>query len=162
MKAKPSPRVIIIGIGNEYRGDDAVGLLAARRLWDLAPTKVTILENEGDGAQLMEAWTGADLVFVVDAVCSGAAPGTAHRFEAKVSPLPASIFRHSTHAFGLAEAIELARALRQLPAQLVVYGIEGRDFEAGVQLSGEVREALDRVVKHILKVLNATVERPPE
>jgi hydrogenase maturation protease len=154
------PRALVIGIGNEYRCDDAVGLLAVRRLRSLVPLEVVVLEQEGDGAQLMEAWTGADLVFVVDAVCSGAPPGTTQRFDAKVGPVPATLFRHSTHAFGLAEAIELARALRQLPAQLVVYGIEGRDFEAGVRLSGEVRGALDQVVKDLLEVLNSLEDGP--
>jgi hydrogenase maturation protease len=90
---------------------------------------------------LIEAWRGAGSVIVIDAVTSGAEPGTIHRFEANTETLPKSLFRYSTHAFSLAEAIELARALGELPSRLVVYGIEANDFTAGVGLSSAVDEA---------------------
>jgi hydrogenase maturation protease len=45
--------------------------------------------------------------------------------------LPASMFRGSTHAFGLNEAVELSRALKQLPSNFIIYGIEGQNFDTG-------------------------------
>ena len=44
-------------------------------------------------------------------------------------------------ACGVAEAVELARALNQLPAKLIVYGIEGKTFHAGAGFSLEVEGA---------------------
>jgi hydrogenase maturation protease len=160
MRLNSSPKAIVIGIGNECRGDDAAGLLAARQLRELAPEQVTVLEQGGEGAQLMEAWRGASRVFIVDAVCSGALPGTTHCFDASVDPIPATLFRHSTHAFGLAAAVELGRVLKQLPARLIVYGIEGRNFEAGAELSAAVRTSLDRVVRELLERLNSLKNEP--
>ena len=78
---------------------------------------------------------------MVDAVSSGAEPGTIHRLDALTERLPAELSRGSTHAFGLAEAVELARALERLPGRLLVFGIEGKRFDAGAGLSPEVEQA---------------------
>ena len=141
----------VIGVGNAFRGDDGIGLIVARRITELALPGVTVLEESGEGVALMEAWGDADQVIVVDAVSSGSEPGTVHRFEATGQPLPALFTGHSTHAFGLAEAIELARQLDRLPDQLVVYGIEGRSFEFDHELSPEVEEAAGVLVRQIAK-----------
>jgi hydrogenase maturation protease len=71
-----SPRILVIGVGNEYRRDDAVGLIVARRLRELSPRNVTVIEESGEGTNLMESWTGADMVILIDAASSGARPGT--------------------------------------------------------------------------------------
>ena len=86
---------------------------------------------EGEPVGLIEDWSGADAVIVVDAVSSGAPPGTIHRLDPLSEPIPAALSQGSTHAFGLAETIELARTLDRLPARLTVYGIEGERFAAG-------------------------------
>lgn len=142
--------ILIIGIGNEYRSDDAVGLHVAQRLKRQAINHVNILEQSGDGAVLMELWKDANSVILIDAVYSGARPGAVHRFDAHAQPIPANFFHYSTHAFGVAEAIELARALNQLPQYLIVYGIEGKCFEAGIKLSPEVEKAAQEVLIRVL------------
>jgi hydrogenase maturation protease len=135
--------VIVIGVGNAWRGDDAAGLAVARRLRVLAPPGVDVREHEGEASGLVEAWAGADSVVVVDASASGAAAGTVRRFDAAAAPLPASALRSSTHAFGVPEAIELARALGRLPARLDVYAVEGERFEAGAALTPAVADAVE-------------------
>jgi hydrogenase maturation protease len=147
------PRTLIIGLGNEYRGDDAVGLVVARRLKEAAPQPVQVLEESGDGAALMESWQGAATVILIDAVQSGAKPGTLHRLDARAQPITKKFFRFSTHAFGVAEAVELARALGRLPSRLIVYGVEGKRFEAGVGLSPEIEAAAQQVVERALEEL---------
>jgi hydrogenase maturation protease len=100
---------------------------------------------EGEPVGLIEEWTGADAVIIVDAVSSGASPGTIHRLDPLSERIPAALSQGSTHAFGLSDTIELARTLDRLPARLTVYGIEGKDFGAGDQLSAPVRTAVDAV-----------------
>src|SRR5271157_5764524 len=134
-----------IGVGNEYRGDDGAGVAVARRLPAQFPCGVTILEESGEGAALIQAWEGAAWVMLVDAVRSGAPPGTIQRLDARTAPVPAGFFHYSTHAFSVAEAVELARSLERLPPQLIVYGIEGENFDAGVGLSSAVRQAVETV-----------------
>ena len=148
--SQPHSLPLIIGIGNEYRGDDAVGLIVARLLKGCLADSVKVLEQSGDGAALMEAWRGAETVIIIDAVASGGAPGAIHRFDANTRPIPKSAFHCSTHAFGVAEAIGLSRALGELPRSLIVYGIEGKNFAAGVGLSPEVEGAVGEVVRRAL------------
>jgi len=140
----------VIGVGNAYRRDDAAGLVAARRLAAAAGDRVELREESGEGAALLDAWAGAGLVILIDAMDSGGRAGTVRRAEAKAGPLPAALSRCSTHAFGVAEAVELGRALGRLPERLVVFGIEGGDFTAGVGLSPAVERAVTRVVRRAL------------
>jgi hydrogenase maturation protease len=144
-------KVLLIGIGNKYRNDDAAGLVVAQRVQKIGSDQITIRESNGEGAALMDAWKGARTVILVDAVCSGSEAGTIHRIEAHRETLPTELFRYSTHAFSVAEAVELGRVLNQLPACMIVYGIEGKSFVAGVGLSPEVDEAIERVVNCVLK-----------
>jgi hydrogenase maturation protease len=70
-----------------------------------------ILEATGEGTALLESWKGADTVILIDAVASGAYPGTIHRLDARAQLLPAGFLHTSSHAFGVAQGVELARAL---------------------------------------------------
>ena len=153
MSSREVSRILIIGIGNLSRRDDAVGLVVARALRARNLKHIEIIELGGEGAALLEAWQGAERVVIVDAMQSGAAPGTILRFEAHRQQIPTQFFRYSTHNFGLAEAIELGRALGRLPKELIVYGIEGKDFSLGEGLSPEVASAISQVLEKILAEL---------
>ena len=142
---------LVIGLGNSWRGDDGAGPAVARSLRDEVPARVHVYEGEPVG--LIEDWASADAVIVVDAVSSGAPPGTIHRLDPLAEPIPAALSQGSTHAFGLAETIELARALDRLPPRLTVYGIEGERFTAGEELSGRVRAAVDELVGELAGTL---------
>lgn len=137
--------MLILGVGNLFRGDDAVGIIAARRLRQRLP-HIRLRECDGDLTVALDTWVGEDAVYVVDAVFSGAAAGTVHRYAAHADPLPATVFRGSTHAFGIAEAVEMSRALGQLPNRVIVYGIEAARFAPGQPLSPAVAAAVDVVV----------------
>lgn len=155
MEAKRQKRpTLVIGVGNEWRGDDAAGLLVARQLRRCGRTFLAVLEHNGEGAALMESWNRCDAVVVVDAVRSGAKPGTVYRFDASSQPLPSKIRHGSTHAFSLGEAIELGRALNQLPHHLVVYAIEGQDYEDGNRLSSPVEGVISAVADRILQEIH--------
>lgn len=146
-------RRLFIGIGNPLRGDDAAGLLAARALRAREPDGIEVLELEGEPVDLIEAWAGAEAVVVADAVASGGEPGEVHRIDAVEGPLPAALAGASTHAMGLAEAVELARALDRLPPRLLVYGIEAASFETGAEPTPAVRAAAERVAEAVAKEL---------
>ena len=142
----------MLGIGNPWRGDDAAGLEVARRL---RAEGLRALEREGEPSSLLDAWEGETDVFVVDAVSSGAEPGTIHRLDARAGPLPAELFAMSTHHLSVAEAVELARALGRLPERLEVYGIEGAGFEAGSGLAPPVERAVEAVAAELAARLSS-------
>ena len=152
-------RILVIGIGNEYRSDDAVGLVVVRRLRQLSLGNITVIEESGEGTDLIESWKGADTVIIVDAASSGAKPGTIHRIDARAQRIPTGLLRYSTHAFSVGEAVELARAMNRLPPRMVVYGIEGERFDEGTALSRAVQGSVDSVVDLVLKQLRTAAPR---
>jgi len=136
-------------VGNEYRSDDAAGLLVARRLREWSLPGVEVREHDGEAASLMEAWRGAGEVILVDAVVTDAIPGQIVRLDAHAQPLPRALFRCSTHAFGVAEAIELARALGELPPRFIVYGVGGTSWAPGAACSQEVLSAIATIAQSV-------------
>lgn len=136
----------ILGYGNPDRGDDAAGPLVAQRLRALGvDASVFTL----DGLSLLQSWHDHDEVVVIDAVVTGSEPGTIFEWSACDLKLDRMQFPSSTHSFGLAEAIELGRALECLPPRLHVVGIESRDFTLGHPPSKEVAEAVGRAAQRI-------------
>ena len=120
----------MIGVGNEWRGDDAVGLVVARRLAALDPT-LRVTAHGGEPVDLIDAWTGQDEVILVDAVESGARPGTIHRSRPRSATRAGAPGRGSTHALGVAEAVALGRALGAPPRAAPAVRDRGRPLRCG-------------------------------
>jgi hydrogenase maturation protease len=140
---------MVIGIGNEYRSDDGVGLRVLREVKEKALAGTVLIECTNGGIDLPETWKTASSVILIDAVSSGARPGTIYRLDALAQPIPTNLSFQSTHSFGIAEVIELARILDQLPARLIVYAIEGKDFSMGTALSPVVERSVQQVVAQL-------------
>ena len=137
---------LVIGLGSPDRGDDAVGRAVARSVAARLPG-VAVVDHE-DPTSLLDLWDGHEPVVVVDAVRSGAPVGTVHWLETgdAGTPVTTGAWTHtghgSTHAVGLAEMVELGRALGRLPARLVVVGIEAECFDHGAPLTPLVDAAV--------------------
>jgi hydrogenase maturation protease len=142
-------RLIVLGIGNPNRGDDGAGPAVVRRLRGPMFDEAELIEEHGEAAALLARLEGRAAAFLIDACASGAPAGSVHRFDAAAAPLPQHAFTLSTHGLGLAEAIELARALRQLPQRCIVYAIEGACFEAGAPLTPAVADAVADVAQRL-------------
>lgn len=146
--ASPAGAALIIGVGNAMRGDDGVGP------WVAATCRAAGCAAQvhgGDGTGLIDLFAAAPELILVDATRSGRPCGALSVFDARTTPLPAAFFHYSTHRFGLAEAVETARALGLLPAKaLTVYGIEGADFSAGRDLSPEVARSATALAAQLI------------
>ncbi len=148
--------ILVVGLGNRYRGDDAIGIVVAERIRAEFPDDITVLSEIPDGAVLIEAWDGASLCCVTDCAVSGKPAGTIHRFNALERKLPEKLFSHfSTHTFNLSQAVELGKILGKLPEQLKVFGIEGSNFRAGEEPGEEILRAADTVIAEIKKAIEA-------
>jgi len=147
-------RVLVIGIGNSLRGDDAAGPQTLRRLAGTTlPEGVSLRECSGEPASLLAAWEGADTLILVDASESGEAPGTVTRYDVSETALPSGRFRHSTHVLGLAEAIELSRALGTLPPRAIVFAIEGGSYGHGETMGETVAAGVETAAREIFDEL---------
>ena len=152
------PGVLVVGVGNELRGDDGAGLEIARRARHRTRRDgIEVLELRADPTQLLELWSGRDAVVLVDTMRSTASPGTIVRLDASDEPLPARRRRgtSSTHAAGLAETIELARALGTLPARVVVYAVEAKCCDAGAVVSDEIAAIVPTVAERVVSEARA-------
>jgi len=138
-----SPRRVIIGLGNEFRGDDAAGLAVIDQLRSRSLSGVRLIESDGDPVALMDAWADAESVIVVDAVVSGDAAGKVHIWHDSVPPASQPV-RSSSHQLDLADTLALAEALSRSPRGLVVIGIEAAVVETGCSMTPEVVAGVDR------------------
>ena len=146
-------RVVVIGSGNPDRGDDGAGVAVAERVAAADIPGVRVVDG-GDLTTVVDACDSSEVVYVIDSCRSGAAPGTVLQLDATASPLAES-GQHSSHGLGTAEGIELARALGRLRARVVVYAIEGSDYDLGAPLSPAVAAAVDRVADDLLAATQA-------
>ena len=156
MDAPPKPSLKVIGVGNEWRGDDAAGLLAVRRLKADPQLPVEIVESRGTAGAVREAWKDAAGVIVVDAMASGGRPGAIYRFNAHGAGVPVELSRSpSSHGWGVAEALALGHVFQELPPWLISYGIEGKTFGPGQEVSQEVEAAIPELVRRIKREIQA-------
>lgn len=136
---------LVIGIGNAFRRDDGAGLAVAEKL--RGRPGLDVATHHGEGTGLMALWRGRADVVVIDAASSGDAPGTVHRLAA--GQIPPELRFFSSHAFGLADAVAMSRALGELPPRFQVIAITGGDFSAGEGLSEAVEKAVGRVAAEL-------------
>jgi hydrogenase maturation protease len=146
-------KIRIIGIGNPFRGDDAAGLLVARRLRDLASDRAEVIEAELAGLDVLDMMAEASAVILIDAAKSGRPAGTIHRLDASAGPISGDLFPYSTHVINAVDAIEMSRTLGLLPPHVIVYGVEVGDTTTSNALSPAVAGALDQVVEEVLREL---------
>ena len=112
-----------------------------------------VLDCADEPTRLLDQWEGLRTVVVVDALRSGSAPGTLHRIDAGDGPLPRDLRLASTHAMGIADALELGRALGRAPRRVVVLGLEGAAFGIGEEMTPAVAAGLDELVASVLREL---------
>lgn len=151
-------RTVVIGVGNDFRGDDGAGPAVLARLAGLVPPGVKLLASDGEPANLLEAWDGASVAIVVDAVQAGLSqPGTLHRLVIDApghlddqQPVPEGAGMSGSHQLGLGSAIGLAQVLGRFPARLIVHGIQGSAFTLGAAMSKPVADAIDDLVAAVI------------
>ena len=147
--------VVVVGLGNPFRGDDGAGIAVADRLRSAGSACLRVVTGSAGGAGLLGSWNGEEDVYVVDSSRSGGRPGSVRRFDGLKDPLPERFLRASTHSVGVREAVALARYAGRLPRSMVVLAIEGGNFAAGARMSSEVEASVEEVVNLILRECSA-------
>ena len=149
------PTIKIIGLGNAFRADDAVGIVVARQLIPYKSPSVSIIEGGLAGLTLLHEMEGTDKLILIDAVSSQSEAGNIVRFTLPqdlhtIGQLTWGSSISSTHAFGLGEALTLANTLQLLPQEVILYGIELGHIQSGESLSPRVSRAIPSVVFRII------------
>lgn len=144
-------KIVIVGIGNEFRSDDGAGSAVAKHLAGMKLPNVRVVDQVGDGTDLINAWRDTDAAFVIDCMRSGNRPGTIRRFDVRREKIPEEILPGlSTHAFNIGATVRLSQSIGQLPRQLIVYGIEGSEYSVNDRLTRPVQAAVADVAGRII------------
>lgn len=145
---------LVLGIGNRTRGDDGAGPCVAEHVAALGLPGVEVIV-EREPLALVEILDSHDVVVIIDAVSAQGDPGRVHVWPIDSLPAGRAGPPIGSHALGVRDAVELARALGSLPARLTVVGIEAETFEVGAPLSRPVRDHLGDAVQAVREALVA-------
>ena len=141
--------VVVIGIGNEFRRDDAVGLVVAEEVAKRNLRGVQVTTAIGEPGAILDAWTGAPVAVVVDAATGeGLIPGRIRRWVPGDEAQPGVV---SSHALGLPQTYALGKALGQIPNKLVVFTVDIADASHGVGFTPPVAAAVAQVIEAVLE-----------
>ena len=152
MMANEPPKILIAGVGNELRQDDAFGVLLAQKLQQETsfPSTIKIMEIGSAGIHLVQQlFDKYDVLILLDIVKWGGAAGTIHFKEVDVkdvNQLPAeekNDFLADMHYINPLKALMMAKAINVLPKQVLFLGCESEEHEViGIGLSEAVNNAL--------------------
>lgn len=139
----------MVGCGNLLRGDDGVGPVLVRHLWERGvPAGARLVDGGTAGMDVAFQMRGAERVVIIDAAATGSAPGTVFRVPGEeLAELPPLQGLH-THSFRWDHAIAFARwALADdCPTDITVFLIEAENVDFGAELSERVSAAMEEVI----------------
>jgi hydrogenase maturation protease len=143
-------RLLIVGCGNPTAGDDSTGLEIVRRLSELGDCGCDLRAETAPGVELLDVFSLAEVILLVDAVTSGGVPGTLYLTSLPSKELePRTLGSLSSHGWSLAEALKLAHALGRTIPRLFLLGIEAGTVAQGAPPSPAVEHAVALVVERI-------------
>jgi hydrogenase maturation protease len=143
--------LVVIGIGNDFRRDDGVGLTVAQRIAERNLPGVRVVSGIAEPAALLDAWSGAARAVVVDATAgANSAPGRIRRWTKPGLKTPPVV---SSHALGLIQTCALGHALARMPDELVLFTVDVADTSYGVGLTPAVAAAVPDLVNLIVAEL---------
>ncbi|MBA3917237.1 MAG: peptidase M52 [Gemmatimonas sp.] len=155
-------QALIVGCGNLLRGDDAVGPVLVRHLWERGvPHGVRCADGGTGGMDVAFQMRGVPHVIIVDACSSGSEPGAIFRLDGVDAETP-PLAGINLHAFRWDHALAFARWILKddYPPRIDVWLIEAQQFAAGAPLSPRVDAAMETVIQRILADVAWTQDLP--
>jgi hydrogenase maturation protease len=157
---------LVLGVGNVLLSDEGIGIRIVEELEHRYrfPEEVEILDGGTSGIELLRFFDGRDHLIIIDAVRADHPPGTVVRVEG--AEVPATFeTRITPHQLGLSDLLATAKLTDQMPAYLVLFGIEPKSLETGLGFSPEVEASVEKVVIHVaeeLRRLGYNLEECPD
>lgn len=163
------PKILIAGVGNELRQDDAFGVLLAQKLQKEAalPPPVKVLEIGSAGIHVVQQlFDGYDVLILLDIVKWGGAAGTIHFKEVEVkdiAQLPTdekTAFLADVHYLNPLKALMMAKVMNVLPKQVLFLGCESKEHEEiGIGVSADVEAAMPEAFEKITAWVDAVFKK---
>ncbi len=160
MMGKNKKETLILGVGNPLRRDDGIGPEVIRWFTESStkknnsynlPSDVNLINGGTDGLGLIEYLKDYNKIIIIDAVEMGLPPGTIKVFTPDEAVISINTDSLSTHGFGIAELIKLAKELDINP-ELVIVGVQPGDLSYGENLSATVKSNFHELLETISKI----------
>lgn len=135
---------VIIGIGNRYRRDDAIGLIIARRVIDRLNFELIECSEPSSMIGVIDRYKE---VIIIDAMSLKSRVGRVHRFDNSMLTIDAHLT--STHALNILEVLRLLESLGSIP-DVTLYAIEVLDLGIGEGLSRELEIKIEDITDEIV------------
>lgn len=152
---------LIIGCGNLLRGDDAVGPILVRIIYDMGlPPGVRLADGGTAGMDVAFNMRGADHVIIVDACCTDSEPGTLYKVPGQELENLPPLTGINLHAFRWDHALAFGRWLLkdEYPPKVTVYLIEAGSLEHGADLTPPIRATMERLARQLVEELSVVAE----
>ena len=149
-----SGRVVVVGVGNPLRGDDAAGCLVARRLQGTPGVRVVEAEEVPESFVGDIAAAMPDVVALVDAVDLGAEPGAVAMLERE----RVATYAPTTHRMPLSLVMEVVQ--RRTGADVFLIAVQPLTLAFGAKVSPEVSATVEVLAAVLSELLRAPGVRP--
>jgi hydrogenase maturation protease len=152
------PKTVIMGAGNVLMGDDGIGVHVIKAMKEQGglPDGVELIDA---GTATLDAFSmleGVDRLIIVDAVKSGAAPGTIYRFSPE-DVSQTSSRKISLHQMSLLETLRASKMLGVRPPDVTIIGVEPKTIAAETCLSKEIAAQIPKIIDTIRSLLGESL-----
>jgi len=144
---------VIIGLGNDVLGDDAIGLITARRLKIFLNNNIDIFESPNGGLELLDYLEGYENALILDSLYTNKYPAGYITTYSINDFIP---FQSSTpHYIGLPEVVSIAKELNiSIPKNIIVLLIEVMNpFELSTKLSSIIENKKEEYYLKSLEII---------
>jgi len=151
-------KITIIGLGNLLMGDEGVGIHVVRQLENyLCGKNVQVVDGGTGGLGLLEYFAKSGLIVIVDAACDGQPPGTVECLKPRFSlDYPRTL---AAHDLGLKDLLDAVDLLDTKPETMLFTVSIALPQKMSLDLSPEVRSAVDPACDRIMEFLNSVSEK---
>ncbi len=154
-------RIIVVGIGNLIMKDEGVGIHVIRQLETMGlPEDIELIDGGTHSYDLLDFFSESDVSIVVDAMLTGGEPGTIYRAPLDELNLKPHSQINSLHEMHFVEAVEMVRMLGYHP-EVLVFGVEPKSIELGLELTPEVAAKVPRVAELIKEEIERLRQTDP-
>ena len=149
----PHSSILLLGVGNILLSDEGVGVRVVEAMKEIKlPDNVELLDGGTGAFDLLDVMADRDKVIIIDAVKGGGEPGAVYRFSPDDTKAEVK-FLTSVHQISLLDTLSMARITGCSPRDIVIFGIEPREVDWGLELSPEVAAVVPKVIELVLSEL---------
>lgn len=146
--AAMKPKILVIGVGNPFRGDDGIGPAIIKILKTENNPGFVLVDGGTDGLALLDQVAEYEKAIIIDAVEMLETPGVVKSFAPAEAKIKIKSDVLSTHGFGLAEMLKLVDELN-IKTKIKIIGIQPKNIAFGEGLSDEIKNQIPQILKLI-------------